>query len=201
MKKQKMKEFEYNREKLANVLETMGAVIFLVLGVVFAGWAAYSLYGYITVHGFEWKQLLYLLSKDGILKVIIRFMGAIQWTGLLFSIGWATLMMGRISRQMNPDQGNTKRAVSLLRFSLMLLSAAMSVVLLIMGKIWLFYVPLIICLVGSFGHSDDDEDDDQKTKELEEKTKEVEQLHQRVEELEKKLAETAVQEQESDNQF
>ena len=192
-----MKEFEHNREKIADVLETVGGIIFLVLGVVFAGWAAYSLYGYINLHGFEWKQLLYLFSKDGIVKVIIRFMGAIQWTGLLLSIGWATLMMGRIYRQMNNDQGNTKRAVSLLRFSLMLLSAAMSVVLLIMGKTWLFYVPLIICLVGSFGHSDD-EDDDQKAKELEEKTKELEQLHQRVEELEKKLAETEAQEQETE---
>ena len=190
-------EFEQKREKIADVLETVGAIIMIVIGVIFVGWAAYSLYGYINLHGFEWKQLLYLFSKEGIVKVVIKFFGAIQWIGLLFCIGWATLMAGRISRQMTPDQDKKARVVSSLRLTMMLLSFVMSVVLLIMGKTWLFYVPLIPCLIGSFGNSDDD-DDDQKAKELEEKTKELEQLRQRVEELEKELAETAAQEDETE---
>lgn len=196
-----MKEFEQKREKIADVLETVGAIIMIVVGVIFAGWAAYSLYGYINLHGFEWKQFLPLLSKGKIVDVVIRFLCTTQWIGLLLCIGWATLMMGSIIRQMTPNQGKKKRVVLLLRLSMMLLSIAMCVVLLIMGKTGLLYVPFIPCLIGSFGNSDDD--DDQKAKELEEKTNELEHLRQRVEELEKKLAETATQEQETenDNQF
>ena len=188
-------EFEQKREKIADVLETVGGNMMFVVGIVFVGWAAYHLYGYINLHGFEWKQFLPLFSKDGIMKVIIRFFGAIQWIGLVFSIGWATLMMGSICRQMNPDQSKTKHAVSLVRLTMMLLSVAMSIILLIIGKTWLFYVPLIPCLIGSFGNSDD-EDDDQKSKELEEKNKELEQLKQRVKELEKELPDNATQETE-----
>lgn len=197
-----MKEFEQKREKIADALETVGGIIMIIVGVIFAGWAAYSLYGYIDLHGFEWRKLLPLFTKHGIEHVIIRFLGAIQWIGLLLCIGWATLMTGSIYRQLIPDQGKTKRTVSLLRLTMMLLSIAMCAVLLMMGKTGLFYVPLIICFVGSFGHSDD-EDDDQNAKNLEEKTQELEQLKQRVEELEKELAETATQEQETenDNQF
>lgn len=190
-------EFEQKREKIADVLENVGGIIMMVVGIVFAGWAAYSLYGYINLHGFEWKQFLPLFSIDGIVKVVLKFFGAIQWIGLLFCIGWATLMTGSIYRQMIPDQGKTKRTVLHLRLTMILLSIAMCVILLIIGKTSLFYIPFIICFIGSFGHSDD-EDDDQKAKELEEKTKELEQLHQRVEELEKKLAETETQEQETE---
>ncbi len=193
-------EFEQKREKLADGLMTAGASVMLVVIAVFVGWAAYRLYGYINLHGFEWKQLLFLLTKDGMVKVIIKCLGAIQWLGCLLSIGWALIVTGTVIGKMAPDQSKKEHMLSHLRLAMLLLSIAMSVVLLIIGKTWLFYVPLIICFIASIGNSDDDDDDDddKKAKELEEKNKELERLKQRVKELEKKLAEAAIHDGETE---
>ncbi len=190
-------KLEQKREKLADGLMTAGAIVMIVVIAVFVGWAAYRLYGYINLHGFEWKQLLYLLTKDGMVKVIIKCLGAIQWLGCLLSIGWALIVTGDVIGKMAPDQSKKEHMLSRLRLAMVLLSIAMSVVLLIIGKTWFFYVPLIICIIASIGNSDDD-DDDKKAKELEEKNKELERLKQRVKELEKKLAETAIQKDETE---
>ena len=190
-------KLEQKREKISDGLMTAGASVMLVVIAVFLGWGAYRLYGYINLHGFEWKQLLFLLTKDGMVKVIIKCLGAIQWLGCLLSIGWALIVTGDVIGKMAPDQSKKECVLSRLRLAMLLLSIAMSVVLLIIGKTWLFYVPLIICFIASIGNSDDD-DDDKKAKELEEKNKELERLKQRVKELEKKLAETAIQKDETE---
>ena len=190
-------ELEQKREKLADGLMTAGAIVMIVVIAVFLGWGAYHLYGYINLHGLEWKQLLYLLTKDGMVNVIIKCLVSIQWLGCLLSIGWALIVTGDVIGKMAPDQSKKEQMLSRLRLTMVLLIIAMSVVLLIIGKTWFFFVPLIICIIASIGNSDDD-DDDKKAKELEEKTKELELLKQRVKELEKKLAETAIQDGETE---
>lgn len=151
-------EFEQKREEIADVLVMVGGIVMAAVILFFIGWVIYRLPGHIDE--FEWKKLLTLFSEKERGRFVGMFFNSFQWSGLLFACGWATLMTGDIIGQMDPDQNDTDRARAFIGLTFLLLSASMSVILLFLGETSLFYVPLILCLIGSYvGDTEKDEKD------------------------------------------
>ena len=193
-----IKEMKHNREKIAKRLSNTGYTVMILVTAIFIGWALYRLYGYLG--DFEWKKLLALCSKKGIIKIFVAYLDSFLWTAPVFCIGWALGEMGDILQRMVPGQGKDDRQKSLIGLGMHLLGGLMSVVmLLIPGLAIYFFVPLLICVIGH-EIAKGDVEDDKNAKELEKKTIELEDLKQRVEQLETKLADTSGQKNKSKKQ-
>ncbi len=175
-----------NREKVAQALSNTGYTVMAIVIAIFIGWAVYRLWGYLVDNGFEWKRLLHLCSKDGIIKIFTAYLKSFLWTGPVFCIAWAVAEMGDILQRMVPGQGKSERKQSLIALCVLLFSALMSVVMLIPGLGIYFMVSLVICAIGH-EIAKQDGDDDKKAKKPDANTTELQQLRQRVEELERKM--------------
>lgn len=158
-----MIDFEQRREKIADALMTIGAVVFIVVGIGFAIWAGFHGYGYIQEHGFEWKSVLQLFSKHHFFKFTTWFFCDYVWVALVFGIGWSMVVVGDIMSGMVPDQSKTHRTRAQWGIILELLGAVMCIVLLIVGNSPYFYVPFIFLMLGAYiGNTEKKKDETEK---------------------------------------
>jgi len=195
-----MKTSKQNREKVAEVLTDLGYGIMFLVIAIFIGWAVYRLYGYLGDGGFEWKKLLPLFSKKGIIKILTAYLDSFMWTGPVLGIGWAMGLSGDILERMVPGQNASDLKSLHIGLGVVSFSGLMSMVMLIPALSIYFFIPILLCAIGRGIAKIDDDDDDKKDQELEKTSSEVEQLKQRIEQLEKKLADDAKPDNETQEQ-
>lgn len=185
-----------NRERIASLLTNVGYTVVAIVVAIFIGWALYRLYGYLSSTGeLEWKKLLSLCSKKGMVKVLGVYFRSFLWTGLVLTIGWAMAIVGDILETMVPGQSKEDRQSAVAGLSLVTLGGLACALLPVVSWSKFFFIPLIACALGhQIAKVDDDK---KKAQEAETTRNELAEAKRRIDELEKKLAGTSGQDNET----